>query len=196
MSKFIIMIERPHLELLSTRLSLPRKFIQVIFGPRQVGKTTTIRQILAQWEGPTHFAAADGEAASDANWLKSQWEVIRAHNTALHSALFGGYFRDTRKQPALWGRWVESAVGAYLLNQSFLHNYQVYYWRDGQAEVDFVIEKGQKLVSIEVKSTADRNQKGMELFAKQFKPHRQLLVGDGGLRWQDFLKMNVSKLFE
>ena len=45
------------------------------------------------------------------------------------------------------------------------------------------------------RTNADRNQKGMELFAKQFKPHRQLLVGEGGMRWQDFLKMDISKLF-
>jgi len=40
------MIERPYLEPLIARVNEPRKFIQVVMGPRQVGKTTLIIQLL------------------------------------------------------------------------------------------------------------------------------------------------------
>ena len=50
------------------------------------------------------------------------------YNTALLSALYGKGFNAERVSPARWGRWVESAVGAYLLNQAEVYGYKLYYW--------------------------------------------------------------------
>jgi predicted AAA+ superfamily ATPase len=41
------MIEREHIQTVISRIKEERKFIQVIMGPRQVGKTTMINQLLA-----------------------------------------------------------------------------------------------------------------------------------------------------
>jgi predicted AAA+ superfamily ATPase len=57
--------------------------MQVLYGPRQVGKTTLVRQLMAEWPGSTHYAAADGEAVWDAAWLNKQWELVRSQGEGL-----------------------------------------------------------------------------------------------------------------
>lgn len=69
--------QRPHLQLLKARVSEKRKFIQVMMGPRQVGKTTLLTQLLSKLKQPHHFAAADAVANSNSVWIKQQWETAR-----------------------------------------------------------------------------------------------------------------------
>ena len=85
-------IEREALSPLVARLKEPRRFLQVIAGPRQVGKTTLVRQALAHLQrdaqadttGPTtsplaqHSASADGPGLQGQIWLGTQWQVARA----------------------------------------------------------------------------------------------------------------------
>lgn len=71
------MFERSHLQLITKRISEPRRFIQVLFGPRQVGKTTLVSQFLEKTKTPSHFASADAVLAGNANWLDLQWETAR-----------------------------------------------------------------------------------------------------------------------
>lgn len=59
------------------RLQGPRRFIQVLAGPRQVGKTTLARQLIAAADRPSHYASADDVAPADRVWITSQWEVGR-----------------------------------------------------------------------------------------------------------------------
>jgi predicted AAA+ superfamily ATPase len=60
---------------LQERLKSPSPLIQVILGPRQVGKTTTVKQVLSQMPAGTyHYASADAVFASDWNWLTQQWQ--------------------------------------------------------------------------------------------------------------------------
>ena len=73
MSKF----ERPLAQHLRSRLAGPRSFIQVLVGPRQVGKTTLVHQVRATFQGRTHFASADLPGLTDATWVEQQWEVGR-----------------------------------------------------------------------------------------------------------------------
>jgi len=71
------MFERPYLQQLIRRMSEPRKFIQVVMGPRQVGKTTLVTQLTAQYEYPFHFVSADAVPAVGSAWLEQQWEAAR-----------------------------------------------------------------------------------------------------------------------
>jgi len=72
------MFERPHLQLLKERIKEPRRFIQVLFGPRQVGKTTIISQLSEQMD--CHFVIASGDDVSDRSsvWVSAQWGKARA----------------------------------------------------------------------------------------------------------------------
>lgn len=105
-------------------------------------------------------------------------------------------FETIKKQPAEWGRMVESSIGAHLLSCSFVEGYKVFYWRHRNDEVDFVLEKRGKIIGIEVKSTGFvSGTSGMGTFNKMYRPDKMLLVGGGGLPWQEFLKISPSSLF-
>ncbi len=71
------MFERPHLQPIIKRIQEQRRFIQVLLGPRQVGKTTLVFQLLERNKMPYHFASADAIAASNITWLEQQWETAR-----------------------------------------------------------------------------------------------------------------------
>ena len=106
-------------------------------------------------------------------------------------------FEQARKDHSYWGRLAESAVGAHLVNESQSESAEVYYWREGQKEVDYVIKRGRSLSAIEVKSgTEDGNLSGMDEFSKKFKPKRVLLVGSGGVSLDQFLGKGIQKWIE
>lgn len=115
---------------------------------------------------------------------------FQVHNTALMSAQSGESFRQAADNPSRWGRWVESAVGAHLLNLSRSKKYALYYWRMGNEEVDFVVQSGKKVIGIEVKSGWSKKRSGLAAFRREHSTAGTLLVGDSGIHWQDFLSMD------
>jgi predicted AAA+ superfamily ATPase len=91
---------------------------------------------------------------------------------------------------------VENAVGAHLLNFSLSEDYELFYWRERGAEVDFVIKGSTYLAGLEVKSSKASTTKGMTIFQKQVRPDRLLLIGETGLPWQDLLRINPLSLLK
>src|SRR3990172_13337820 len=77
------MYERKHLSDLITRLKEPRKFIQVITGPRQVGKTTLAEQLVQKLRVPYNFVSADAVPPSDSIWIEQQYEAARLNFQAV-----------------------------------------------------------------------------------------------------------------
>ena len=72
------MFERPHKQLLTNRIEKEkRKFIQVLYGPRQVGKTTLVKQFAKQSSLPVHYVTTDGVASPAGVWISQQWEAAR-----------------------------------------------------------------------------------------------------------------------
>lgn len=116
-------------------------------------------------------------------------------NMALMSA-GSGYSKDEALADRSYrGRMVESAVGAHLCNTA-TPECEVYYWRDGINEVDFVLERGARLVAIEVKSGAAPGKlPGMDAFVRGFGACRQLLVGEGGIPLAEFLSYPAEHWF-
>ena len=76
------MFKRAMYGVLTERLSQPRRFIQVLAGPRQTGKTTLAQQIMAGMKMPSHYATADEPVLKDRTWLEQQWEVARGKATS------------------------------------------------------------------------------------------------------------------
>lgn len=66
--------ERPFVALLEKRLCGDQSLIQVLVGPRQVGKTTGMRQLLARYPHNNHYANADDLLVTDRTWLLEQWQ--------------------------------------------------------------------------------------------------------------------------
>lgn len=67
----------PFASVLDAHLALPSPFIQVLLGPRQVGKTTGVLAWLKTQPGPFHFASSDDVVAPDAEWIQLQWQLAQ-----------------------------------------------------------------------------------------------------------------------
>ncbi len=118
---------------------------------------------------------------------------LQVLNTALMTAQTGLTLKEARADREFWGRLTESAVGAYLANAAAFGSVELFYWRDRNKEVDFILRAGRRLVAIEVKSGRTREaQPGLTAFAEAFKPQRTLLVGGDGIAVQDFLLQPVE----
>lgn len=72
-----IIYERPFVAQLEKRLLTEQPLIQVLIGPRQIGKTTGIRQLLARSPFKNHYANADDLLVTDRTWLLEQWQKAR-----------------------------------------------------------------------------------------------------------------------
>jgi predicted AAA+ superfamily ATPase len=70
--------KRPVFESLHSRVLQERRFIQVLVGPRQVGKTTLARQLIEILPMPCHYVSADEPTLQDRTWLSQQWDLARA----------------------------------------------------------------------------------------------------------------------
>ena len=95
----------------------------------------------------------------------------------------------------IWGRWAESAVGAHLLNMADETGYKVYYWRNRDDEVDFVLEYNHKCIAIEVKSGRRATNNGIRVFKEKFSPVQTFIVGTGGIPLEEFLSIDPADLF-
>ena len=69
--------ERAQAGALFTRLTEPRRFLQVVAGARQVGKTTVVEQVLGRLNLPSVFVSADEPTVGDTAWLTAQWDRAR-----------------------------------------------------------------------------------------------------------------------
>lgn len=126
---------------------------------------------------------------------RSSSPKFQVHNTAIIAAQRHEMLSMARVDGNLWGRCVESAVGAHLINEALSGSYRVSYWRERNAEVDFVMERAGEVIAIEVKSNHEAETPGMKAFRNKFRPTRVLLVGAAGLPLEAFLKIRPSELF-
>ncbi len=116
-------------------------------------------------------------------------------NNALLNCQTSESFNLVNSNPKIWGRLVESAIGAHLINQSITERYAVFYWRERNEEVDFIIQQYSKVIALEVKSGRRGENKGLASFSKIYHPHKALIVGTNGISIEEFLRMNPIDLF-
>lgn len=232
------MFERSQLAQLKKRLSKPRKFIQVILGPRQVGKTTLAEQLSRKLDIEHLFVSTDAVPPSNSLWIEQQWETARIkvksslakqflliideiqkiqnwsevvkknwdadtrNKTNIKVLLLGSSsfsiqsgLTESQNRLELWGRRVEQAVGSYLLNQSRINAFDLYYWREGNDEVDFILKRNKKIIALEVKTTRIKFHAGVDKFNKKYKPYKNILISSESLSWSDFLLLDLNSLF-
>ena len=158
------------------------------------GNTTTLSHYLNLLDTVGLMAGIE-KYSKDIIRKRSSSPKFQVHNTALISAQSAELFDDVMTKPDDWGRIVESAIGAHLINFSYREGYSLHYWRERNDEVDFVIKRKGKLIGLEVKSGATQSATGINAFKKYANPDKVLLVGNSGIPWQDFLKINPSELF-
>lgn len=272
---------------LEQALRRDRRLLQVVVGPRQVGKTTAVHQLLERLKWPSHVAAADVALPPGPEWIESHWsaaaelhgkrnaptilvldeiqkvrgwsdvvkrlwdDAVQARrpmrvillgssslllqrglmeslagrflfhrcphwswtaflvsgvelyssgrarhrssspklilwNSALIHALSPLSFAEARRDGAWWGRVVENAVGAHLLNSLFAPAWHVTYWREGSQEVDFVVARGRETWALEVKSGRPGRLSGLATFRARYPRSHALLIGGDGIPLDHF----------
>lgn len=68
---------RSQASVLSRRLRETRRFIQAVAGPRQVGKTTLVTQVVEASHIAARFASADEPTLRGRDWIEQQWQAAR-----------------------------------------------------------------------------------------------------------------------
>ena len=162
---------------------------------QDAGNTTTLARYLDLLASAGLLAGLP-KYANQPQRRRASSPKLNVLNTALMTAGSGYAFAEAQADRSFWGRIVESAVGAHLLNTA-ASGIRLYYWRDGSNEVDFVLQRGPRTVAIEVKSGARRTAlRGMGEFERRFNPHRSLVVGEGGVPLNEFLTVPAHTWFE
>jgi predicted AAA+ superfamily ATPase len=151
------------------------------------GNATTLAHYL-DLLGGAGLVAGLQKYAGDVARSRGSSPKLQVLNTALLTAQSGLTLAEARADGEFWGRLVESAVGAHLANAAAAGECALYYWRERNHEVDFVVKAGRRLAAIEVKSgRAPQAHRGTAAFAAAFKPQRSLLVGGDGIELGEFL---------
>ena len=161
---------------------------------QEAGNTTTLSHYLNLLNTAGLLSGLEKYAA-DVIRKRSSIPKFQVHNNALLSAQKNEYFNEIIKKPAEWGHVIESSVGAHLINHSISQNYSVYYWRERNDEVDFILEKRGKIIAIEVKSNSGVNTKGLNAFKSKYNTEKIYLLNNKGLSWQEFLRISPEELF-
>ena len=161
---------------------------------QEAGNTTTLAHYLDLLAAAGMVAGLQ-KFAGQAVRRRASSPKLQVFNTALMTAELDLEPAQFLQYPEYHGRLVESAVGAHLINAAAQGDFELHYWREGHHEVDFVLSRGDRILAIEVKSTAMPQQlPGMDAFLARFPSARALLVGGDGLALDDFLSTPPAAL--
>lgn len=169
-------------------------YTKIIGQLQDAGNTTTLANYLKLLSDCGLLGGLD-KYAGDIIRKRGSSPKFQVYNNALITSQANDAYEKAIINPELWGRLVESSVGTHLINNSIPERYNLYYWREGNHEVDFILEKGDKVIGLEVKSGMKAENTGMGVFAEKFHPEKVLLVGTGGIPYEEFLKINPRELY-
>ena len=152
------------------------------------GNTDTLKHYLDLLDGAGMMS---GIQKFDNKQIRSRASSPRlmVHDPALMTSMWRGQ-TSLFDDPTARGHLVETAVGAYLLNRAVIDNFEVYWWREGDKEVDFVVKRGEEITAIEVKS-GRVSKSGMTDFLRLYPQAKPLIVGDVNTSVEDFLRGQV-----
>ena len=161
---------------------------------QDAGNTTTLSHYLTLLEAAFLVSGLEAFSKGKARRRASSPKLV-LWNNALVSALGGPSFEEALTNPGWWGRLVENAVGAHLLNGLSPSAFSIAYWRKEGEEVDFVVERGTTLWAVEVKSGRGQKVSGLHRFHRHYPQSRMLIVGAGGMPLSTFFETPPEALF-
>jgi predicted AAA+ superfamily ATPase len=150
-------------------------FTSMLGQLNDAGNTTTLASYLELLEQAGLLAGLQKYSGSLLH-TKGSSPKYQVFNNALMTAQYTLSFEDAKKDPALWGRLVESSCGSHIvrLQQSF--DYESYYWREKNDEMDFVIKSGANLAAVEIKSRSRFTNSGIAAFRKKYPKGKTYVV--------------------
>lgn len=126
--------------------------------------------------------------SSDFLRQKASSPKLQVLNTALTNAQHHLSFQNTKKNKERWDKLIESTIGAHLLNASVGTNTEIFYWKDGNKVIDFVIRKDEFLALVAVQNDkAEKHNPGVEMFLQQYPSTKVITVGGNGIPIEEFL---------
>jgi hypothetical protein len=160
---------------------------------QDAGNVTTLSSYLNILNQCNLLAGLQKYASDDARRYQSV-PKFQVYNNALLTAYRGTTYDKDRIDPQIWGRWVESAVGGYLLGGAEDVGYKVYYWRERSDEVDYIVASQGTAIALEVKSGRRSMNSGLPKFCENFHPKRALVIGTDGIPFKEFFQMKIEDL--
>ena len=160
---------------------------------QDAGNVTTLSSYLNILNQSNLLAGLQKYANDEARRYQSV-PKFQVYNNALLTAYRGAIYEKDRIDPQIWGQWVESAVGAYLLGGAEEAGYNVYYWRERSDEVDYIIVRQGETIALEVKSGRRGMNSGLPKFCDNFHPRRALVIGTDGIPFNDFFHIQIEDL--
>ena len=161
-------------------------FTKILGQLQDVGNTVTLAHYLDLLSRANVLAGLQNYSGSKIRVRKSSPKFM-VYDTSLMTYTDGTSRRRLLDNATDRGRLVESAVGAYLLARGQEEGFEVYWWRERNNEVDFVIKKGSQLTAIEVKSGRVKGVGGSLVFKQHYPNALSLIVGSVNCSLEDFL---------
>ncbi len=201
-SKDVIALESIHKPALMRRL--------FYFGAPYSAQELSYRKMLGQLDdaGNTttiaHYLDLLGDAGLLCALSKYDPKLLRkrtssprllVYDPSLMTATYGAYRPFLITDPERKGHLVETAVGANLLRRAKQEHFELFWWRDGNDEVDFVASQGDEVIAIEVKSGRVKSTRGLTAFINRYPTARPLIIGSHDHLLEDFLASD-KPLFE
>ncbi len=169
-------------------------FNKILGQLQDAGNTTTLSRYLDTLDTAGLLGGIE-KFSLEKVLIRSSSPKFQVYNNALMSALSNLTLSDIGLQPGIWGRWIESSVGSHLINRSVTDGFSVYYWRERNFEIDFVIRYHDKVAALEVKGGSKAKFSGIDAFRKIYPQTKVYLVGNSGIPIGEFLKVNPIDLF-
>jgi predicted AAA+ superfamily ATPase len=162
-------------------------FVKLMGQLQDAGNTTTLAHYLQLTADAGLLKGLSAYSGSMIRTRASSPKLL-ALDTGLITAHFNLEPAKIRNEPEIWGRLVESAVGAHLVKSCEGTQAEIHYWRNRGYEVDFILSAPSGLVAIEVKTGRRReNHTGTARFITRRSDAKPFLVGDGGMPLNEFL---------
>jgi predicted AAA+ superfamily ATPase len=167
-------------------------YTKMVATLQDAGSTVTVAHYLRLLEAC--FLVSALERMTGQPRLRGSTPKLVLWNNALVTAMSGLSFSEALADRAYWGRLVENAAGAHLLNGLPPPRFVTGYWRDRSDEIDFVVASGRSRLGIEIKSGRPGRLPGVAAFRRRFPTARVLVVGGGGLPLEDFFSTEPEAL--
>lgn len=161
-------------------------FTKMLGQFQDAGNTVTLAHYLELLGKAGMLTGLQNYSGSQIRTRKSSPRLM-VYDTSLMAYADGANRRRLLDNATDRGRLVESAVGAYLLARGKEEGFEVYWWRERNHEVDFIIKKGNQLTAIEVKSGRVKNIGGSLIFKQRYPEALSLIIGSANLGLEDFL---------
>jgi len=155
---------------------------------QHAGNVTTLANYL-ELLSASGFVSGIKKYSGKAIMKRASPPKLQVHDNSLMTASLPETMKEAFADKSLKGRLIESSIGTELIRRCRISNWSLYYWREANEEIDFIVEKGKQLTAIEVKSGKEKvNYKIIEQFKKLYPSSSFLPISNElAYSWEKYL---------